>query len=68
MRKEFQTHTLTTAGLGRVEQVREAFSELLVQLEELVPTGRELSTVKTKLEEAAFFAVRGIAVLSRYQV
>ena len=38
------------------------FQTLVGRLEELMPAGRELSIVKTKLEEASFFASRGIAL------
>lgn len=68
MRREFQSPQLNDEGLARVERTKEAFSTLLTQLAVLVPSGREFSIVRTKLEEAAFFAVLGIEVLPRYQV
>lgn len=62
MRTEFQVHMLNGTGLERATNLGEAFSELLTKVEAIVPAGRERSIVVTKLQEAAFWAKRGIAV------
>lgn len=61
MNPEFQVHKLNPLGLARANQVAESFNRLLDELQGLMPSGRELSIVKTKLEEASFFAKKGIA-------
>lgn len=62
MRKEFQVHKLNQSGLAKANQIAGAFDTLLGQLEGLCPEGREFSIVKTKLEEASFFAKKAVAV------
>lgn len=57
----FQTHKLTRAGFEKAIQIAERFNDLLSDLTALVPEGRELAIVKTKLEEACFFAKKGMA-------
>jgi len=59
--KEFQVHILTPDGLGKAKDIAFAFDMLLDRLKEYCPEGRELSIVKTKLEEACFFAKKAIA-------
>jgi hypothetical protein len=54
-------HPATDETKPRHEQVRQLCFELSVKLTELVPPGRELSTVLTKIEEAGFWANAGIA-------
>jgi|LakMenE18May11ns_1017448.scaffolds.fasta_scaffold8146305_1 hypothetical protein len=61
IRQEFQTFKLNPAGIQSATKIAEEFSVLLGKLEQMIPDGRELSIVKTKLEEAAFFAKRGMA-------
>lgn len=61
MRNEFQVHMLNEAGKAKAVRIAESFSRLLDELEEVCPQSRELSIVKTKLEEAAFFAKRSMA-------
>jgi hypothetical protein len=64
----FQFHKLNEVGIERAQQIAEKFSELLVSLEYLCPASREFSIVKTKLEEAAFFAKKSIANVAENQV
>lgn len=59
--KEFQVHMLTEEGKAKAKEIAEGFSDLLTKIDALVPAGRELAIVKTKLEEACFFAKRGMA-------
>jgi len=59
----FQVHRLNEAGLRKAEDLAHAFDLLLTTLKELCPTaGREFAIVKTKLEEASFFAKKSIAI------
>lgn len=61
IRNEFRVHTLNDAGKENAMRVAEVFSNALTYLEALDVDGRELAIVKTKLEEACFFAKRSIA-------
>jgi hypothetical protein len=61
MNKEFQVHRLNERGLERAANIAGAFDYLLDTLKGLLPEGRELSIVKTKLEEGCFFAKKAIA-------
>lgn len=61
IRPEFQVHMLNDAGKAQATQIAEVLSEALNKLEAIVGSGRELAIVKTKLEEACFFAKRGMA-------
>lgn len=61
MHKEFLVHKLTDDGIALAKEIADAFDYLLSHLEEMVPEGRELSIVRTKLEEASFFAKKGMA-------
>lgn len=73
IRPEFAVHRLNALGMAKAEGLAEAFSQLLSSIEAVMgsqnyvadgpPTGaREIALVRTKLEEAAFFAKRAIAV------
>ena len=62
MRQEFQVHMLNEAGIAKATKLGEIFSTALDQVEAIVPAGRERALVVTKLQEASFFAKRGIAV------
>ena len=64
----FQYHALNETGKKEVEWISVWFSDLLGSLEAICPAGRELSIVKTKLEEAAFFAKKSVSMLSDRQV
>lgn len=68
MNKEFAVHMLNDTGKEKAKKIAEAFDALLTTLQEaptlderLCPPGRELSLVKTKLEEACFFAKKAMA-------
>jgi hypothetical protein len=61
MADEFKVHQLNTCGLVNAEQLGEVFARCLAQVQALIPAGRELSLVVTKLQEASFFAKRAIA-------
>lgn len=57
----FEFHRLTLEGFKKSERIAIAFDNLLERLKEDVPAGREFAIVKTKLEEACFFAKKGMA-------
>lgn len=67
VRTEFQVHILNEQGLSKARELGEAFTEALDKIEALVPPGRERALVITKLQEASFFAKRGIAVVTENQ-
>jgi hypothetical protein len=57
----FQVHLLNDQGKAKAQRIALGFDDLLMELKEIVPEGRELALVKTKLEEACFFAKKGMA-------
>lgn len=62
VRPEFTVHRLNGEGMARAEIIAMAFSDLLGTLEMLCgPVGREMAVVRTKLEEASFFAKKAMA-------
>lgn len=67
IRPEFQVHMLNDAGKTKARALALIFSTALEQIEATGVTGRELALVKTKLEEASYFAKRGIASLPENQ-
>jgi len=68
MKQEFTVHMLNDAGIAKATELGEAFSTLLETVERILPAQcREKSLVVTKLQEASFFAKRGIAILPENQ-
>jgi len=63
----FQVHMLNEVGLAKASGLANAFDQLWQYIEDNVPEGRERSLVATKLQEASFFAKRGIAMLKENQ-
>ena len=61
MHKEFEVHMLNDLGKARAGVIANVFDNALTSLETVCPAGRELSIVRTKLEEACFFAKRAMA-------
>lgn len=61
MRKEFQVHMLNEAGKINAKYIAEVFSNTLDGLATVCPDSREFSIVKTKMEEACFFAKKAMA-------
>ena len=60
----FQVHLLNDDGINKAKAMAEGFSALADKLEAILGAGvktREFSLVKTKLEEAAFFAKKAMA-------
>jgi hypothetical protein len=60
--EEFATHKLNDVGFKNAELIKKAFNDLLSQLEIFCVSGRQFSIVKTKLEEACFFAKKAMAI------
>jgi hypothetical protein len=57
----FEVHMLTDEGKVKAEAIAQSFDRLLTELRSLVPSGRELALTVTNLEQAAFFAKKGMA-------
>lgn len=66
IRPQFRTHALNDLGKERSAAVRQLLSETLDQLEVLVgdkpSNARELSIVRTKIEEAGMFAQKALSL------
>ncbi len=70
MNPEFEVHILNETGIEKAKSIANLFDKFLDELRDItvgiredgVPyTSREFSVVKTKLEEASFFAKKIIA-------
>lgn len=59
---EFSTHMLNDTGKGFAIKIEETFNTCFNALLTVCPPGREWSMVKTKLEEACFYAKKAMAV------
>jgi len=58
---EFTVHMLNEEGIGKANLIKSMFDAFLTELSAICGTGREYSIVKTKLEEACFFAKKSMA-------
>lgn len=82
MHKEFEVHILNPEGIGKAKMIATVFDDALTELEQLclrpetsggimLPghymNGREFAVVRTKLEEASFFAKKAMAILPENQ-
>ena len=61
MNKEFEVHILNEDGIQKARDIAEIFDHTLELLKQFCPESREFSIVKTKLEEACFFAKKSMA-------
>ena len=62
MNKEFEVHMLNEQGKQKAREIAQAFDELLNKLLVINPgPSREMSLVRTKLEEGCFFAKKAMA-------
>lgn len=60
---EFAVHMLNDLGKERAYAIQKAFDDLMNTIWPICqPTGRELALVRTKLEEACFFAKKSMAI------
>jgi len=62
MHEHFAVHKLNREGLEKARQIAGSFDSLLSQLEQVCVESREFSLTKTKLEEAAFYAKKAMAI------
>lgn len=68
IRDEFRVHRLNSDGMDAAEEIAFHFSGFLTEMERLCGTaGREMAIVRTKLQEANFWAKRAIAVRPELQ-
>lgn len=69
MHPQFQVHRLTEEGLAQATVVALKFDELLYSLDAITgaASSREMAIVRTKLEEACFFAKKALANNPVYQ-
>lgn len=64
---EFSFYKLNELGVEKSKLIKDIFNDALNKINCICPPSRELSIVKTKLEEACFFAKKSIAKSSVYQ-
>lgn len=57
----FRAYRLNEDGMKKAEEIAAAFNDCLNRLQGLCAEGREFALVKTKLEEASFFAKKSMA-------
>jgi hypothetical protein len=67
MNPEFEFYSLNEEGVKATQRVAELFNNLLDELDPLMGFGRYNALVRTKLEEASFFAKKSLAVQKPYQ-
>ena len=67
MNELFAGVKLNARGFARVQNISHAFTSLLAVVEAVVPPGRQLNIVASKLEEACFYAKKGISLQPEYQ-
>jgi hypothetical protein len=60
MKKTFAYHKPSAAGLDKITKLREAFSRLHDEIEQLAPASREKSVALTNLETAAMWAIKAV--------
>lgn len=65
----FEVHKLNELGMRKAVALENEFNRFLVLLEDISGTeGREMSIVRTKLEEASFFAKRAMVLAPENQL
>jgi len=67
MHKEFAVHRLNDNGMDKAQAVAEAFDACLTELEKYMVDPRCAAIVRTKLEEASFFAKKSMAMAPENQ-
>jgi len=61
MDSAFQVHILNDKGKEKARSIAQMFDDLLWELKTWCGDGREIAIVRTKLEEACFFAKKAMA-------
>jgi hypothetical protein len=61
MHEAFATHMLNDDGKTKAGFIAKTFDDALYALSTVCPEGREMALVRTKLEEASFFAKKAMA-------
>jgi hypothetical protein len=67
MNDDFKVHVLNEDGLRIANDIAVQFQLLLDRMEEVMSPSRELSLVRTHLQDACFWAKRGIAIDPKHQ-
>jgi hypothetical protein len=68
-RSEFAVHLLNDKGKDGARRLADLFTTVLDEIEGLVGVdGREIAIVRTKLEEASFFAKKALAMHAENQI
>lgn len=60
MKKTYAYHRPSAGGVHKIAKLREAFSQLHDQIEELAPNSREKSVALTNLETTAMWAIKAV--------
>lgn len=60
MLKSFAYHKPSEAGLKKITELRELFSNVQIEIERLAPSSRERSVALTNLETTAMWAIKSI--------
>jgi len=60
VRKTYAYHRPSEEGIGKIAEVRKAFSDLHDKIELLAPNSREKSVALTNLETTAMWAIKAI--------
>ena len=57
----FDTHKLNDEGFKNVSNLKAKMAEVVNEVLQLMPEGREKNIFKTKIEEAMFFGTKAVA-------
>lgn len=62
MKKTFAHHAPSINSLGKIQQLREAYSELSELVEVTAPSSRERQLGITNLEQSAMWAIKAVVI------
>lgn len=60
MKKTYAYHKPSTIGIDKIAKLRQAFSDVHDQIEQLAPASREKSVALTNLETTAMWAIKAV--------